>query len=172
MLQYLCLSGNKIKSIGEDEFIGLPKLKWISLAGNEIEELPHRIFGKNSRLEYIDLGFNKISLINPKFFDSLLNLIEVCLEKNSCVDQKFKRNDPVYPIELMKQHLDACFQNYLIKYGEDEEAGEIAVDQEAVSYNSNLTVLRHTFFEFLETKLPPNEIRLCSGRTESQRYRN
>lgn len=133
MLQYLCLSGNKIKSVAENEFSALPKLKWVSLAGNVIEELPHRIFKHNSRLEYINLEYNDIRLIHPKFFTSLANLIEVSFVGNKLVNQKFYRIDPVYSIDLMvKKHLKILFDNYSSECDSDEED---PADQEAVSLN-------------------------------------
>lgn len=73
---------NAVKSVNENHFKGLTKLRGLFLTNNEIEHMAEDSFTDLVSLEYLNLGGNKISSLQRNLFASQKNLKKLCLDRN------------------------------------------------------------------------------------------
>lgn len=81
-LTLLVLSSSGVKSLGEDVFGNLPKLKSLYLRGNEIRHIAANTFGNSTSLRNIYLSHNPLQSISPDGFRGLAAL--ETLDLRSC----------------------------------------------------------------------------------------
>ncbi|XP_077541374.1 uncharacterized protein LOC144153602 isoform X2 [Haemaphysalis longicornis] len=81
-LTLLVLSSSGVKSLGEDVFGNLPKLKSLYLRGNEIRHIAANTFGNSTSIRNIYLSHNPLQSISPDGFRGLAAL--ETLDLRSC----------------------------------------------------------------------------------------
>jgi hypothetical protein len=90
-------------------FEHLNKLKWVRLGINNLQTLPYQFFKTNPNLIFIGLYGNKINSIYPSFFDGLLYLKYIHLEKNLCIETSVGCKDCEVIQTDIKNQLQNCF---------------------------------------------------------------
>jgi Leucine-rich repeat (LRR) protein len=89
-LNQLQLHENDISSIDKHLMANLTKLKEVSFAGNMLIAVDFEIIEQNEKLFEISFSENKISkLENIQVIRNILNLHEINLKNNSCIDRVF-----------------------------------------------------------------------------------
>lgn len=126
-IQYLDLTGNKIKQIEAEAFSALTELKWISIWDNEIEEIPQKVFKKNLKLEFINLANNKLQIMHPEIFADLVDLSEVYTDRG-IFEKSGSTLSTIFNLRFFRK-LKPLFANYIKKYG-DPKIGNINLQLE------------------------------------------
>lgn len=73
-LEELALDANIIKTVDDEDFANLPKLKTLDLSHNEIESVSETAFQNSSQLQYIDMSHNKINELKSDTFLGTIRL--------------------------------------------------------------------------------------------------
>ncbi|KAG5667376.1 hypothetical protein PVAND_015358 [Polypedilum vanderplanki] len=81
------LTNSKLREICEEDLKNFSHLRFLNLANNELTILESELFKFNQELETIILNSNKIHQIEANVFESLPNLSNLWMEKNSCISK-------------------------------------------------------------------------------------
>ena len=110
-LETLMLDSNLLESLDEDTFAYNTNLKWLNLNNNNLKRLSTLLFSRNTKLEFLNLRSNEISQIEEGFDLNLVEIIELDLKGNLCIDTTFD----VYYIEFnnsKKHSMTSCYTNF------------------------------------------------------------
>lgn len=88
-LKQLNIANNSIEILSQKIFEGIQNLKILIMDHNRIKILNFELFAKNIQLEELSIAHNEISLLNQTGLENLLNLRNLNLRGNLCVDRAF-----------------------------------------------------------------------------------
>ena len=104
-LRALDLSENQLKTIPDNAFNQLTKLKELVLNQIQISTITKKVFAQNAQLKLINLSKNQIKSIETGTFQHLVNLTELLLLGNQCIDMVFKNQT----LEIIDERLTRCY---------------------------------------------------------------
>ena len=110
-LETLHLYSNLLETLDDNTLAYNTNLKWLNLNNNKLKRLSALLFSRNTKLEFLNLRSNEISQIEEGFDLNLVEIKELDLKGNLCIDTTFD----FYYIELNnsnKQFLTSCYTNF------------------------------------------------------------
>lgn len=108
-LMHFALSS--IKTLPSTIFHPLRSMKVLHFYDNGIEHIDAVLFVNNRELVSLILEDNRISSIAPTFMDNLNSLRFINLERNQCINQRFRINDN-NTLNDVQTALQICFNNF------------------------------------------------------------
>lgn len=97
-----------ITEIHQNAFADLENLEVILFTKGILKNLTTDIFWNNKRLRKIGFSQNFIKIVHPTFFDGLNDIMEVNLESNVCINERFYIKTST---DYMKHRMSHCFDN-------------------------------------------------------------
>lgn len=120
----------------------------LSIELNHLISLDEVLFSSNTKLVNVWLNGNKISVLSPKVFEGLSNLVYIDLNDNDCIDGFF---EPTTFDEMEKSLQENCsssttvihrtFRKYKVRTGDDEQNIEIRNEYDGVDPNETLMTI-------------------------------
>lgn len=111
-LRELYLSDNRINVLHMNVFSPLISLEIISISGNQLQTIDMEVFQTNLQLHEVLLYDNKITAIHPQTFNSLASLFNLELHGNLCADKDIHYDDGGEFLDLVKNYLKQCYEDY------------------------------------------------------------
>ncbi len=108
LIKHLEFFDCNITEIDQNALADLENLEVIIFWKGILRNLTTNIFWNNKRLRKIVFTQNYIEIIHPTFFDGLNDIMEVNLEANVCINERFYIKTS---IDYMKHRLEHCFDN-------------------------------------------------------------
>lgn len=104
-LEWLSLSGNRIKVLTEGMTIMSQKLLWFTANDNELVYFDGSFFQNNPDLEAVTLSGNRLAIIQFNT-SKLRNLIFLDLRRNVCIDKLARSVEDVESMETIAKHIE------------------------------------------------------------------
>lgn len=104
-LEIFYVMNSKVEQLTNDDLSGMPKLKIFDMSHNPITNLTRDFFQGHSTIEMISFYKCELTFIETGALDSLVNLKEVFLGKNLCVDYNANEKSKIVEVE---QAMEKC----------------------------------------------------------------
>ena len=140
-LESLDISGNKIRSISSDAFVGLTSLKYLYLHENELFFLSSKFMEMISSVEHLHLSSNYLSYLDGDFFVSSRMLTTLTLSDNRFMD--FNQST-FEPLSSIVKSIDVSGNNLVcncdIKWLLEDFGGFLTHEAETMCSSSSATL--------------------------------
>lgn len=104
-LEWLSLSGNRIKILTEGMMIMSPKLLWFTANDNLLEYFDGSLFQNNPELEAITLRGNRLAIVRINITE-FANMLFLDLRRNVCIDKLARSVKDVKAMEKIAEKID------------------------------------------------------------------